>query len=171
MKKLFFVLSASAAVFVAAPLFAETLTVPMTLVDEQGTGKAIGGVNLTDSNFGLVITPRLNNLPAGMHGFHVHQNPDCSPLNHTPALGAGEHYDPSGTGIHAGPYGNGHKGDLPALYVGSEGKAETPVLAPRLKVKELKGRALVIHAGGDNYSDSPEKLGGGRGRIACGAIK
>jgi len=26
----------------------------------------------------------------------------------------------------------------------------------------------MIHAGGDNYSDQPEPLGGGGGRIACG---
>lgn len=29
----------------------------------------------------------------------------------------------------------------------------------------------MIHAGGDNYSDKPEKLGGGGSRIACGVIK
>jgi Cu-Zn family superoxide dismutase len=29
----------------------------------------------------------------------------------------------------------------------------------------------MIHSGGDNYSDVPEKLGGGGGRIACGVIK
>ncbi|SSP59941.1 Cu/Zn superoxide dismutase [Acinetobacter baumannii] len=29
----------------------------------------------------------------------------------------------------------------------------------------------MIHAGGDNYSDSPLPLGGGGARIACGVIK
>ena len=46
----------------------------------------------------------------------------------------------------------------------------TLTLAPRFKLSELKGHALVIHAGGDNYSDTPEKLGGGGARIACGVI-
>jgi Cu-Zn family superoxide dismutase len=45
------------------------------------------------------------------------------------------------------------------------------VLAPKLKVADLKGKSLMIHAGGDNYSDTPEVLGGGGARIACGAIK
>ncbi len=37
-------------------------------------------------------------------------------------------------------------------------------------MEELKGRSLMIRAGGDNYSDLPEK-GGGRGaRIACGVM-
>ena len=87
------------------------------------------------------------------------------------ALAAGGHYDPTKTDRHAGPYGNGHLGDLPVLYVDKEGQASLPVLAPRLKVADLNGRSLMIHAGGDNYSDLPEKLGGGGGRIACGTVK
>jgi Cu-Zn family superoxide dismutase len=43
------------------------------------------------------------------------------------------------------------------------------VPAPRLKLSDIQGRALVIHEGGDNYSDTPEN-GGGKGRIACGVI-
>jgi len=35
----------------------------------------------------------------------------------------------------------------------------------------LKGHALMIHQGGDNYADTPEKLGGGGARAACGVVK
>jgi len=45
------------------------------------------------------------------------------------------------------------------------------VLAPRLKMTDVKGHALMVHAGGDNYSDNPEKLGGGGARIACGVAQ
>jgi len=46
------------------------------------------------------------------------------------------------------------------------------VLAPRLKrLEELKGHALMVHAGGDNYADQPKPLGGGGARVACGVIK
>ena len=51
-----------------------------------------------------------------------------------------------------------------------KGEATTPVLAPRLDMDDLKGRALMVHEGGDNYSDSPQKLGGGGPRAACGVI-
>jgi Cu-Zn family superoxide dismutase len=34
-----------------------------------------------------------------------------------------------------------------------------------------RGNELVIHIGGDNYSDQPQPLGGGGARIACGAIE
>ena len=43
------------------------------------------------------------------------------------------------------------------------------VTAANLKLSDIAGRALVIHEGGDNYSDQPENAGG-MGRIACGVI-
>jgi Cu-Zn family superoxide dismutase len=42
--------------------------------------------------------------------------------------------------------------------------------AQRLKTSDLAGRAITIHAGGDNYSDNPKKLGGGGARVACGVV-
>ena len=53
----------------------------------------------------------------------------------------------------------------------SDGMATMPMLAPRLKVSDLKGRSLMIHAGGDNYSDMPAPLGGGGARVACGVAQ
>ena len=61
-------------------------------------------------------------------------------------------------------------GDLPPLFVDNQGKATSPVLAPRIKIADPKGRALMVHAGGDNHSDTPKKLGGGGARMACGVI-
>jgi Cu-Zn family superoxide dismutase len=55
--------------------------------------------------------------------------------------------------------------------VRADGKADYAVLAPRLKMEDIQSRAIIIHAGGDNYSDQPAALGGGGARIACGIIK
>ena len=38
-----------------------------------------------------------------------------------------------------------------------------------VKLADFSGRSLMIHEGGDNYSDQPEN-GGGKSRIACGVI-
>jgi len=65
---------------------------------------------------------------------------------------------------------SGHLGDLPALKVAADGTAKVTVVAPRLKLADVQGRAIMVHAGGDNYSDSPKPLGGGGDRIACGVI-
>jgi len=156
---------------------AQTIQVPMQLVDVQGATKSIGTVTITGTSSGVTLTPALEGLPPGTHGFHVHEKPTCDPAMNpeqgkvVAAQSAGPHLDPEKAGHHEGPTGHGHTGDLPALTVDSNGKATTPVTAPRLKLSDLAGHSLMIHAGGDNYADAPEKLGGGGARIACGVIK
>jgi superoxide dismutase, Cu-Zn family len=153
---------------------AERVIVPIHQVDERGVGLQIGEIALEDSHLGLVLRPVLRELPPGTRGFHVHEHPSCEPAERdgkpVAALAAGGHYDPEGTGRHDGPAGVGHLGDLPPLVVGSDGLVATPVVAPRLKLADVRGRSLMIHEGGDNYADEPEPLGGGGGRIACGVI-
>ena len=85
----------------------------------------------------------------------------------TAGVAAGEHYDPDGAKSHKGPKDGGHKGNLPALKATAKGNNQT-VTAPDIKHSDIAGRALVIHEGGDTYSDQPES--GGEGRIACGII-
>jgi Cu-Zn family superoxide dismutase len=86
-------------------------------------------------------------------------------------LAAGGHFDPHGTGLHKGPESaDGHEGDLPALNVAADGTANMAVTAPHVKLANVKGRSLMIHAGGDNYADEPAPLGGSGARMACGMI-
>ena len=151
------------------------ITVELHAVNEDGVGIAIGNVVISESPYGLVFTPALNGLQAGLHGFHVHENASCEAGEkdgkRVPALAAGGHYDPAGSKKHSAPWSDGHLGDLPPLFVDANGAASQPVLAPRLKLADLKGRSLMIHAGGDNHADHPAALGGGGVRVACGVIK
>jgi Cu-Zn family superoxide dismutase len=148
--------------------------VPMDLVDAAGKQAWIGEVTVSEIAYGLVFKPQLRALPPGLHGFHLHENPSCGPKDKdgkpVTALAAGAHYDPDASGKHGEPWGDGHRGDLPPLYVDAEGSATQPVLAPRLKMADISGRALMLHAGGDNHADHPAPLGGGGARIACGVI-
>lgn len=167
-------LATALAIVGAGTACAETVT--MNTIDASGVGKVIGTISLSDANEGLVIMPDLADLPAGDHGIHVHVNPDCGPgagADGRPAAGfaAGGHFDPANTGKHLGPRGEGHKGDLPALQVDAGGNATNAIVAPHLKLADVKGRSIMIHAGGDNYSDQPNPLGGGGARIACGVVK
>lgn len=149
--------------------------VKMNLVTPQGIGQSIGTVKITETDKGLEFSPDLNALPPGKHGYHVHAKGSCEPAmkegKPSAAEAAGGHLDPQNTGKHEGPEGMGHLGDLPALVVNNDGKATDPVVAPRLKkLDEVKGKALMIHVGGDNMSDHPKPLGGGGARYACGVI-
>lgn len=149
--------------------------VTMHKVSAEGKQETVGVVRISETEHGLLFEPNLRGLEPGIHGFHVHEKPSCDPAEKdgdmTAAAAAGGHFDPEKAGEHEGPYGDGHLGDLPALYVDERGNAEHPVLAPRLdKVSAIADRALMVHAGGDNHSDSPEPLGGGGARVACGVI-
>lgn len=150
-------------------------TVEMHAVSADGVGDSVGTVVAKDTDYGLLLTPDLSGLNAGIHGFHLHQNASCDTSETdgrvTPGGAAGGHFDPEETGTHQGPYSDeGHLGDLPALMVAEDGSSTTPVLAPRLSESDLAGHALMVHEGGDNYSDEP-KLGGGGSRVACGVIE
>lgn len=159
----------------AGTAYAASEKVTMHKVTADGIQESVGTVTISETEYGLVFAPQLTSLPAGIHGFHVHEKGSCDAAEKdgkaTAAAAAGGHYDPEQTGKHLGPYQKGHLGDLPALYVTEDGQADYPVLAPRLqKIEQIKGRALMLHAGSDNHSDTPEALGGGGARMACGVI-
>ncbi len=153
------------------------LVINVQLLDPANGNKDIGHIDVTESPYGLVFTPYLTDLTSGLHGFHIHENPSCDAKEKdgklVTGLAAGGHWDPNKTNKHGFPWqDDAHLGDLPALAVNADGSATNPVLAPRLKhLDDIKGRSVMIHAGGDNHSDHPAPLGGGGARMACGVIK
>ncbi len=156
------------ALILSTKVLASTVTIPVYLVADSGQGKPIGTIAIEDhTGGGVLLTPNLHDLSPGIHGMHIHENPSCD----NKAMAAGGHVDPNHSGKHEGPYDDhGHLGDLPVLVVDKDGKATLPTLAPKFTLQTLANHSIVIHAGGDNYSDTPEKLGGGGARIACGII-
>ena len=156
--------------------YAESKTVSVNLISADGAGAPIGTIELVDSPEGLLLKPNLKGLPPGAHGFHLHEKPSCAPGEQdgkmAAGIGAGGHFDPHETHKHLGPdLADGHQGDLPVLNVIDDGSAMGSLLAPHLKVADMTGHALMIHVGGDNYSDQPKPLGGGGARIACGVVE
>jgi Cu-Zn family superoxide dismutase len=149
--------------------------VEVNRIDQKGVGESIGTVTISEAQGGgVTFTPDLKGLPPGAHGFHLHQYANCGPKEKggklEPGEAAGPHFDPDKAGKHAGPTGAGHRGDLPVLTVGADGDAKQAVTAKRLKMADLRrSKALVIHQGGDTYSEPPPSGGGGT-RIACGLI-
>lgn len=142
-------------------------------VSATGIGANIGTLLFQDSPAGLVIHTDLSGLPPGPHGFHIHEKGSCEPAEKEgkmgAALAAGGHFNPTQVPQHGTPL-QGHLGDLPVLNVDAQGKAQQNLLAPRLKLADVQGLAVMVHAGGDNYADQPKPLGGGGARIACGVI-
>ena len=163
----------AALLLAVAPAIAEEVTVDINKISADGVGDKIGAITVSDNGKGVTFKVSVTGVSAGEHGFHVHEKGDCGPGEKdgkkAAGVAAGDHYDPKATKTHAGPEGQGHAGDAPKLKATDKGIDQT-VSAPRLKLADIRGRALVIHEGGDNYSDKPEPLGGGKGRIACGVV-
>ena len=151
---------------------AQQVTVDINKVSAAGVGEKIGTVTISEDNKGTTFKVAVSSVPAGQHGFHVHEKGDCGTAtkNGKPeaAGAAGPYFDPEGKKTHRGPQGAGHKGDLPVLTANATG-INVAVVAPKLKLADVLGRSLVIHEAGDNYTDNPEN-GGSKGRIACGVV-
>ena len=164
------------ALTLTAPALAKTLETTVHAIGADGVGITLGTIQFKDTRHGLFVGPNLTGLAPGTHGFHIHAKPSCAAVEKEGAmvagLSAGGHYDPTNAGQHAGPASvDGHKGDLPVLVVDTDGTATVPTLAARLRVSELHGRSVIIHADGDNYADEPKPLGGGGTRVACGVMR
>lgn len=160
-----------------AVIRANDITVQMNAVNDSGISESIGVVVISKVAHGVELRPALFGLTPGEHGFHVHEHASCEPAldddgKLAAAQSAGGHYDPEATEQHGSPLNDdGHKGDLPVLVADASGLANTPVHAAQLSMNDLENRTLIVHVGGDNYSDHPEPLGGGGKRFACGLIK
>ena len=124
-----------------------------------------GTVRLYQTKYGVVISVTVSGLPENrtdctpsMFAFHIHEGSDCS----GDASGSGGHYNPL-----ACPH-PAHAGDAPPLF-GNNGLAFSAFLTDRFTVREVLGRAAVLHGGPDDFATQPSGAAGAP--IACGVIR
>jgi superoxide dismutase, Cu-Zn family len=162
-------------------------------------GSTLGSVTFKRKGSRVEVTAKLA-LPPGLtavdafHGFHVH-------ANNKPENGIGCLADPTqppatwftsadGHLAEPGQTHSHHTGDLPGLLVSDDGTAVTELLSSRMEIAGLLGRAVVLHAGTDNFANVPTgglpdqytanstaatdktaATGNSGDRIACGVIE
>ena len=131
-----------------------------------------GRVALVPQADGVHITGVIGGLPRGKQAaFHVHEKGDCSAMD---ASSAGGHFNPAtqphgraGSGAH-------HAGDMDNLQANAEGVVHVDVHLRGVTLgggaaNDIAGRALVVHAGADDYHSQP--AGNAGARVACGVIR
>lgn len=130
-----------------------------------------GQVEFVQTREGVKLIGKVEGLqPKAIHGFHIHENGDCSAPD---ASSAGEHFNPKNTkhGV-LEQTKTAHMGDLGNLSADSTGVATIDRTFKTLKVNtgrnQILGRAVVIHSKADDLKTQPS--GDAGARIACGVI-
>lgn len=138
------------------------------LAPTQGN-KVMGQVTFTAIEGGVKIVADVSGLKPGEHGFHIHENGDCSAPDGT---SAGGHFNPTGA-PHAGPDAMArHVGDLGNLVADQSGYAHYERVDKLISLggdHSIIGRSVVIHADKDDFKTQP--AGNSGARLACGVIR
>ncbi len=118
-----------------------------------------------------MLTLSIEGATSGEHAFHLHEVGDCSAPDGT---SAGGHWNP--TEQDHGRWGGDafHLGDVANLDVGEDGSATLTVATNLWSVgtgddNDVVGRAVIVHAGVDDFTTQPTGAAGGR--IGCGVIQ
>lgn len=134
----------------------------------DASGVDHGSVTFVPKGSQTEVRVQLVGLPEAIardafHGFHLHANSD-------PANGEGclaDAAQASSTWFTAvdghwkadAQVHSSHVGDLPSVLVLSDGRAEMRFVTGRLDTAQLRGRAVILHAGADNFGNVPVGTG------------
>jgi len=145
---------------------------PITVNLEPRSGSQVSGtVQVVERARSIRLMGEVKGLkPNAEHGFHVHENGDCSAAD---ATSAGGHFNPGGHSHGRPGQGTHHAGDMPNLKADAKGVARVDVNLPGLEFERYTrsgviGRSLVVHADPDDYKSQP--AGNSGARVACGVI-
>ncbi|MGB3754243.1 MAG: superoxide dismutase family protein [Parerythrobacter sp.] len=135
-------------------------------------GQPAGTVTVRDRDGATFLTIDARNIPAGPHGFHLHETGTCDAPDFK---SSGGHLNPTGETHGVLSPGGKHLGDLPNLMADADGTGSITVALPgmpdmlRAQIFDADGTAVIIHAEADDYRTDPTGAAGAR--IACGVLE
>jgi Cu-Zn family superoxide dismutase len=127
-------------------------------------------VRFTEEGSSTKIVADLEGVaPGSKHAFHVHEFGDCSAQD---ASSAGSHYDPALTKHHGMPNEKmSHAGDMGNIEADANGRIHFELALDGVSINSAQspilGRAVIVHANPDDFS---QPVGNAGGRIGCGVI-
>ena len=131
--------------------------------------KINGTVYFNETKNGVIVTAKINNLPqsknkctGGFFGFHIHEGTSCTGNSEDEFANSKTHLNPTNC---PHPF---HIGDLPPL-IENNGFSYMTVLIDKFKIKDILGKAVIIHDMPDDFTTQPS--GNSGTKIACGIIK
>jgi Cu-Zn family superoxide dismutase len=155
---------------------AEAALAPALTADIRDAGGQIRArARVEQSGDSLRVRIEAVAMSPGAYGAHIHAVGRCDPPAFT---SAGPHWNPTGQ-MHGKDNPKGmHKGDLPNLMVGTDGRGSFEYTIPNADfvgtdrgnwLLDADGAAVVIHAKADDYRTDPS--GNSGERIACGVLR
>ncbi len=149
------------------PAFAATANIKGTAEGSPISGKAV----LEETLEGLKIQVNFENVPAGKHGFHIHEKGDCGDKGNA----AGGHFNPDGMPhglLNQDGFQKAHAGDLGNVEIAADGTGKVETVIKGLTLAEGKygvvGKAFILHEKEDDFG---QPTGNAGSRIACGVIE
>ena len=142
-----------------------------TLAAKSGSG-VNGTATFSVENGQVVMRISIAGAIPGEHAFHLHEVGDCSSDD---GKSAGGHWNP--TAQDHGKLGESeqfHYGDTGNLTIAEDGTGSAEIRGSVWTLGDggqgdVVGRAVVVHAGEDDFVTQPTGAAGGR--IACGVIE
>ncbi len=152
----------------------QRLAVVMEYLRADGVRDTLGSITAWEASDGTHFKIVVTGFAPGFKGFHLLSHGDCDPVARNGRLelggAAGSLYNPTGVNQHQGPFGGGYLGALPKAEANGNGWIFMTLVATRVHLADLRGRALVLREDDDNYKASPP-LGGSGGVAACGLVR
>jgi len=169
MKKTTLILLSLSALILGACAHASGPMAMATLSPTSGS-TAAGMVHFQQLGDGSVeVTVDLTGVPAGVHGFHVHDKGDCGDNGNA----AGGHFNPNAMQHAAPDAASHHAGDFGNVTAEANGEVHTRFTTRSITVApgatSVVGHAIILHANPDDLITQPS--GNAGPRIACGVAE
>jgi Cu-Zn family superoxide dismutase len=147
----------------------KTLTVTL---NPKSDSNVSGTVTFTEKEGKIMMTANMTGLSEGTHAIHIHETADCSSPD---GKSTGGHWNPT-----AEPHGKWgdevgfHRGDIGNFEVGSDGIGTISMTTDKWclgcddPTMNIMGKAIIVHAGADDFTSQPSGAAGAR--ISCAGI-
>ncbi|GAB3345472.1 superoxide dismutase family protein [Marilutibacter aestuarii] len=155
-----------------APAPVSTAKAAEVILTSASASLVSGKLNVRPGADGVYLSGEVGGLsPGSLHAIHIHENGDCSAVD---ASSAGGHFNPAGNPHGRVGQGAHHGGDMDNINANGEGVAQVNVRAEGVTLgggafNDVAGRAVIVHAAGDDYTSQPS--GNAGKRVACGIIQ